>query len=593
MLCAVGLGMLTALYISMAPHTVQGLDAGELVAGAYNRTVVHPPGYPLWVWLMHAATHAVDYGTVFLRASLLNIAFATLVLSCLTLAGRYKIAAFIASCCLALQQTFFTYAVVPDVFMLNGLLFAALCVVYDRWAIGHERTLLLAVLFGLGLANHQTFIATAPMVLQGIFAQRRWRAGVGALAVGLGLCAVLYASLMLMQPRDPRSWGNLQTGADWLRHVLRQEYGTWRLARTAAPVRPWLHWAYMLRLGFGALPMAMLLGCVTPALMLLRAAYRKLMPHRLWWLWASLSLYVLLFFVGVNQTDERVIERFLLMPLIGYSYLAVALYSRLRLPHNRGINALMCSAALLSCAHHVAQDSAARDLSKNTIVEDYAQNLLRMAQLHPPTVLIVDGDTPLGALRYVQHVQHINAHVPVVALTGPAAWQLEHLRQTHPDLVVSNAVGHGLHTSDLMSRFIEPNEPAYSFLCNTTKGLDVSHQQVVYMGLGRRLQMGMGRGVDTESVKAIVLRSTPAHLKPTAHIREDKVLFASYATADFVAGKFSRDSALKKAHFTHALSLVPYCWPAAYELCLLEDAAEDAHCREHFDAQRAQDARYF
>src|SRR4051794_15382158 len=73
---------LSMTYMFSLPRFVQGGDTGELVAAAYRLFVPHPPGYPLWIWLEHFWTHLVPIGTVFWRASFMNMLFALAALIC-------------------------------------------------------------------------------------------------------------------------------------------------------------------------------------------------------------------------------------------------------------------------------------------------------------------------------------------------------------------------------------------------------------------------------------------------------------------------------------------------------------------------------
>lgn len=595
------LGLLAALlsgiacvYAMMAPHHVQGLDAGELVAGAFGRFVVHPPGYPLYVWLTYLATHLLPFGTVFYRASLSTVLWATMTLGALALGCRGRILAYVALVVpLALQETFWTYALIPDVFMLNSCVLALLCLAYDRLTLTPLRAVVLAGLFGVGLCNHQTLLFCAPFVVQGIFASTRTKHAWQCLSLSACICVGLYTSLILMHPSAPQSWAPLTDIDALVGHVLRRSYGTFHLARTGARVMPWVHASRFVQMGLEAVPLALILGLFAPLVLWCLPQRRAVLPQRLWWMYASLTLYAVLFFTQVNETDVGVVQRFFLMLFVGYTYLAGHVWSRLRLGLSPWVYGVVAAMSLCVSGLHVAADTATRNLSRNTIVEDYAHNLLTMADRQPPCVLIVDGDAPLGALRYSQQVDHVHPEIFVIALTGLTSFQLSALRGQYPDFILPDLQGRGLRTADLMHKLIMPNEPKYSFVCNATRGLDVSGQEVVFMGLGRRLQKGTGRGVDVDSIAAIVLRSAPADSAPSQTPKQDQVLYAAYAQADYVAGKFSQDAAQKAAHFMRALERVPYCWPAAYELCVLRHAIDDDACRRQAQAMRAKNAPYF
>ena len=60
-------------------------DSGELVTGAFNFGVPHPPGYPLWAFLGWVWRHFVPFGNPAYRICLMSVLTGALVVGVLTL----------------------------------------------------------------------------------------------------------------------------------------------------------------------------------------------------------------------------------------------------------------------------------------------------------------------------------------------------------------------------------------------------------------------------------------------------------------------------------------------------------------------------
>ena len=60
-------------------------DSGELVTGAFNFGVPHPPGYPLWAFLGWVWRHFVTFGNPAYRICLMSVLTGALVVGVLTL----------------------------------------------------------------------------------------------------------------------------------------------------------------------------------------------------------------------------------------------------------------------------------------------------------------------------------------------------------------------------------------------------------------------------------------------------------------------------------------------------------------------------
>ncbi len=73
------------VYLYYMSPSVTMEDSGELVTGAFNFGVPHPPGYPLWAFLGWIWRHLVPFGNPAWRICLMSVLTGALVVGVLTL----------------------------------------------------------------------------------------------------------------------------------------------------------------------------------------------------------------------------------------------------------------------------------------------------------------------------------------------------------------------------------------------------------------------------------------------------------------------------------------------------------------------------
>eukprot|EP00500_Bicosoecida_sp_ms1_P007814 CAMPEP_0203820576 /NCGR_PEP_ID=MMETSP0115-20131106/40358_1 /ASSEMBLY_ACC=CAM_ASM_000227 /TAXON_ID=33651 /ORGANISM="Bicosoecid sp, Strain ms1" /LENGTH=772 /DNA_ID=CAMNT_0050729589 /DNA_START=252 /DNA_END=2566 /DNA_ORIENTATION=+ len=236
-------------YIRTLYPSVPGGDSGELIAESCNLGVAHPPGYPLFVlvtraWLDVTAALGVG-GSPAWRANLLSAGFdvgaAFLIYKCVVILCRQRDMrchwpAFAAGAMFALSPLVWLYAVGAEVFSLNNLFVAWLLYATLKYADTKSQGWLVfgAFLCGIALCNqHTAVLYEVPLVLWILWTQRRViTAGLGVKLVLAGLVGLLpYVFLWYSDTyrRQMGSWGDCSTLKGFIRHFLRQDYGTFRL----------------------------------------------------------------------------------------------------------------------------------------------------------------------------------------------------------------------------------------------------------------------------------------------------------------------------------------------------------------------------
>ena len=169
-----GLGLTLAAFIlyllTLAP-TVLEADGGEFQFVPWLPGIAHPTGYPLYLLLGWLWTHLLPFGEVAWRMNLLSAVLAAiavgltyalarsmlnLTLPETPLAGRI-LAAVLTAAAFATSRTFWSQAIVAEVYALHALLVALVL-----WLTLNQRYRLAALAFGLGLAHHRTMILLLP-----------------------------------------------------------------------------------------------------------------------------------------------------------------------------------------------------------------------------------------------------------------------------------------------------------------------------------------------------------------------------------------------------------------------------------------------
>ncbi|MFH2202910.1 MAG: DUF2723 domain-containing protein [Elusimicrobiota bacterium] len=255
---ACGLALFGVYLYTAYPTLSAYRDSGDMAAAGLTLGVAHPPGYPLYLLLSHLWVKLLPLGSVAYR---LNI------LSALTGAAACCLAAFVvwsvpderpgaptrlsaeagsltAFLLLALSPAYWHLSLVSEMYSLNTLVAAAilaLMLAADGGPLRHRRCIYAgALLFGLGLGNHQTLLAALPGYLwiargelfgrAGLFGRRFWRERLPALLLFTLLGFALYAYLPLRSAAEPViDWGEPETLRNFWRMLTRADLGGVRL----------------------------------------------------------------------------------------------------------------------------------------------------------------------------------------------------------------------------------------------------------------------------------------------------------------------------------------------------------------------------
>ncbi len=216
-LVSTGLGLLAlAIYLLTVAPGVLEADAGEFQFAAYLAGIAHPTGYPLYLLLGWAWSHALLIGSAAYRMNLLSAVFAALSVG---LAARLVLrltpratawsawsAAAGAGLALVASPTFWSQSIIAEVYTLHALLLAALFLVTLSLGSQPRRWWMIGLVAGIGLTHHRTFLLYLPgAVLASVMPAHRRPTRREALATlgALALPLLLYAYIPLRAPHSP------------------------------------------------------------------------------------------------------------------------------------------------------------------------------------------------------------------------------------------------------------------------------------------------------------------------------------------------------------------------------------------------------
>lgn len=150
------------VYLCSAPRTVVMEDDGIFILASYFNGIAHSPGYPLFTLLGHVATQ-IPLGSVAFRVHALSALFGAMGCVCLYVLAlmlfRNKVFAITAGLCLGISRTFWSQAIIAEVYTLNILIYlilflGAIYFVENKRAHHVKLLFFMFFIYGLGLSNH-------------------------------------------------------------------------------------------------------------------------------------------------------------------------------------------------------------------------------------------------------------------------------------------------------------------------------------------------------------------------------------------------------------------------------------------------------
>ncbi|KAM5178906.1 protein O-mannosyl-transferase TMEM260 isoform 4-T4 [Callospermophilus lateralis] len=251
-----GLGGGVAVFAAVAsvftltlPASVPGGDSGELITAAHELGVAHPPGYPLFTLVAKLAITLFPFGSVAYRVNLLcglfgAVAASLLFFTVFRLSGSYA-GGILAAGVFSFSRLTWQWSITAEVFSLNNLfvgLLMALTVHFEEAATAKERSKIAkigAFCCGLSLCNQHTIVlyvlCIIPWILFRLLKEKELSLGYLlnlSLCFSAGLLPYIYLPISSYLNHARWTWGDQTTLRGFLTHFLREEYGTFSLAKS-------------------------------------------------------------------------------------------------------------------------------------------------------------------------------------------------------------------------------------------------------------------------------------------------------------------------------------------------------------------------
>uniref|UniRef100_H2MNF3 Transmembrane protein 260 n=1 Tax=Oryzias latipes TaxID=8090 RepID=H2MNF3_ORYLA len=360
-----------------------------------QRTVAHPPGYPIFTLLAHLGVRLLPLSpahSVNLMNSLLGAAASGFL--CLTvcrLVGPGP-GAVLAGGLFAVSKLSWQWSMVAEVFTLNnlfvGLLFYLTVSFHcaqtprQRWKTAQWG----ALCCGLGLCNQHTLVlyvlGIIPWVIYRLHSLKELSLN-GLVYLGLcflaGFLPYIYLPISSYLNTARWSWGDQTTMSGLLTHLLRTEYGTFSLVLKKSQILDYF-----------------------------RLCFCRACRPISWLLAAMLLIYSLFFAWRANLDISRplllgVVERFWLQSNAAVCVLAGIGLSRAQtvLQRRVGYERLWRTVSWGEC-----------DQRNNTVIERFGRELL--ASVPKDSLILTRGDLPGNSMRYLHYCEGVRPDVRLV-----------------------------------------------------------------------------------------------------------------------------------------------------------------------------------
>lgn len=565
---------------------MQGGDTPELVSAAYFNLVAHPPGYPLWNLVQSFWIHTIPVKTIFWRASFLNSIFAifALLLASYSLRNRFYLM-FVFVISLAFSSPFFQAAVLPDVFSLHALIISGICFLYlSKDTPVKVRMFGIPFLFFIGMSNHLTIIFIFPVIVDSYLENWKLKKSRRYLSwgavVGIVLTIILYFTILEKNTSSYYSWSNINNLKKLYEHFLRADYGTFQLSVDQQVFKFNFESVYY----FFKSSFLYLIYVFVFIAFKLRFKINLLKSRKA--LCLMLSIFCSLIFLGmanfsIQGMGKEIISRFHLMPILLIMFLIMYLLEKM-IEQEVKISLIEKSLLLLLVLHNSSTELINnRFLSNDSVFEDYANHLLQEAGINGAKVIFTSNDNIYFGLRYIKLQRSEYNDIAVISTSLLFhGWYVEKLEKLLPDFKIENKNKIFKERKlNLFTDVLNPNIQKFSFVF--PNGFqDTKNFKITFLQLGRIVSKGSGIYFQSNGVLPKLEQGKYEVNFYSFQGFSKKYIWADYSNYDLARGLvfYSQNNTIDAAKaWRKAISIVPYCYPAYINLCMINNL-KDAVC---------------
>ncbi|XP_036910264.1 transmembrane protein 260 isoform X2 [Sturnira hondurensis] len=485
-----------AVYTHTLPPSVLGGDSGELITAAHELGVAHPPGYPLFTVVAKLAITLFPFGSVAYRVNLLcglfgAVAASFLFFTVFRLSGSCA-GGILAAGVFSFSRLTWQWSIAAEVFSLNNLfvgLLMALTVHFEAAATAKERSKIAkigAFCCGLSLCNQHTIVLYVLCIIPWILFRLLKEKELSleslvklSLYFSAGLLPYLYLPVSSYLRQARWTWGDQTTLLGFLTHFLREEYGTFNLAKSeigSSMSKILLSQVTSMRTELSLNIQAL---AVWANICSLRKDRQN--PSLVWLFTGMFCIYSLFFAWRANLDISKplfmgVVERFWMQSnavvavLAGIGLAALGSESS-RVLNTKGLQCLEWLSAALFVTYQIYSNYSICDQKTNYVVDKFAKNLL--ASMPPDAIILLRGDLPGNSLRYVHYCEGLRPDISLVDQEMMTyEWYLPKMAKHLPGVnfpgnrwnPVEGILPSGMVTFNLY-HFLETNKQKETFVC--------------------------------------------------------------------------------------------------------------------------------
>ncbi|KAM5273275.1 protein O-mannosyl-transferase TMEM260 [Ctenodactylus gundi] len=485
-----------ALFALTLPPSVPGGDSGELITAAHELGVAHPPGYPLFTLVAKLAITWFPFGSIAYRVNLLcglfgAVAASLLFFTVFRLSGSCA-GGILAAGVFSFSRLTWQWSIAAEVFSLNNLfvgLLMALTVYFEEAETAKERSKIAkigAFCCGLSLCNQHTIVlyvlCIIPWILFRLLKEKELSLGSLlrlSLSFSAGLLPYMYLPISSYLNHARWTWGEQTTLRGFLTHFLREEYGTFSLAKSeigSSMSKVLLSQVTKMRteLSFNIQALAVWANiCV--------ARKDRQNPALVWLFTGMFCIYSLFFAWRANLDIEKplfmgVVERFWMQSnavvavLAGIGLAALASETSRVLKSSR-LQYLEWFSAALFVIYQIYSSYSICDQTTNNMINKFAENLLD--SMPHNAIILLRGDLPGNSLRYMHYCEGRRPDISLVDQEMMTyEWYLPKMAKHLPGVhfpgdrwnPVEGVLPSGMVTFNLY-RFLEINKQKEVFVC--------------------------------------------------------------------------------------------------------------------------------
>lgn len=475
------------VYLRTLAPTVTFEDSGDFITAVYTLGVPHPPGFPLYVLIGRLFT-LLPIGEVAFRVNLVSAFFASLTVVLVYFIGVEFIkqnpspvsfvSAVFAALALSFSHTFWSQAVIAEVYTLSAFFLALLILILLVWEKKVESfTPLLYIfvfLYGLSLAVHPIMLIFSPVFLGFILATDHQRLlsvkrlPFMFLLLLLGLSVYLY--LPISAAREPlKNWGDPSSFSRFLDHVTMACYrsdlyhGSGLIVFSFAELIPRIIF-YFRTLVRQFTPYLVFLGPVG-----IWASFKK-HGKRFWLLLGLFAVNILVCVVFLRYMEYWKSEEVYFIPsfMVFSLWMGMGAGVLLDLIFRRRFDSIglrevaICGLALLIALIPLFAHYRCVDKSRYFFAYDRAASILDV--LEPKSLLVINGgDNTIFPIEYMQYVEERRPDVAiVVASPRVMSWYRWDILRRYPLVKVPSLPS--ASKAKLVSQFVTLNlgsQPLY------------------------------------------------------------------------------------------------------------------------------------